>query len=133
MSNPKGARDALFGRSDGGSGSKSQEKPSKGTPVDLPPDASPETSEDPEILEQERREREIIERAKKSTDTLQNTLRMAREIRQIGDETMNDLEKQKAQLKGMHGKLDHIDNDVSRSSRLVKKMSRPWYDPRAWF
>lgn len=123
MSNQKSnvsTRDMLFGTSD-------RTKPL--TENDSYPDT--QNSEIAE-QEQERREREVLEKAKKSTIALQNTLKMAREIRQIGDETMIDLNKQKGQLKNMHGKLDHIDQNVSQSYRLVKKMERKWYDPRSW-
>ena len=76
---------------------------------------------------------DTMQRMQKSTQTLQQTLKMAKETEQIGADIMSELEKQGEQLEKVSDNLTTVDNNVAQSNRLLRKMEKKWYDPRSWF
>jgi hypothetical protein len=74
----------------------------------------------------------LANKAAQSTAKLDDVLRLARETREIGSITMNELSGQGDRLRGLHGKLNQIDGDVSQANSLARKMKRSWWNPFVW-
>ena len=75
---------------------------------------------------------DLVSRAAKSTEKLDDVLRLARETREIGNNTTAELSLQGERLRGLDGKLSKVDADISQANSLARKMKKAWYNPFTW-
>lgn len=78
-------------------------------------------------------DREVLNKAQKSTKTLEETLRLAKEAEEMGNNIMNDLNKQSEKLDNIKNTTKSIDPYITKSDKNLKNMSNRWYDPFGFF
>src|SRR5437667_326154 len=60
----------------------------------------------------------------KSKESLERTLRVVQDTKQVGIDTNAKLEANTAQIEGMYDKLESIESTLTRSTKVIKRMAR---------
>lgn len=78
-------------------------------------------------------ESDLVKKSKDSTQSLKDSLRMARESQNIANNVNLELGRQGDQLKSIKNNMSNVNNNIDKSSKSLTRMERKWYDPRHWF
>lgn len=78
-------------------------------------------------------DKDIFNKAKKTTTTLEDTLRLAKEAEEMGNNIMDDLNQQSEKLDQIKKTTISINPYITKSDKNIKKMQNKWYDPFGFF
>jgi len=67
---------------------------------------------------------EGTEQLQKSSDRLEEGIRIAKETEEIGMDVMDTLQRDRETIQRMRGRLRETDADLSKGSRIVRRISR---------
>jgi hypothetical protein len=69
----------------------------------------------------------------RSTEPLEELLRIAEETKNIGCGINMELLRQRERLQDISSNVIVIDNSINKAEQLIKNIEKKWYDPRTWF
>lgn len=78
-------------------------------------------------------ENNTLKAAKKTTATLEETLRLAKEAEEMGNNIINDLNEQSGKLDQIKHNTASINPYITKSDKTLKKLHNKWYDPFGFF
>lgn len=86
-------------------------------------------------LEKERQQiRNILEknesRAAQQNELLERAMHSVHETEAVGLEILEETQRNRETIESVQGRVDELNGLASKASRLVKKLSRPWWVPR---
>jgi len=61
------------------------------------------------------------------------TLSVINETQDMGDSTLHQLEIQNEQIDHIHNKVKSVDNQLSRSNKLIRKFKQKAFGIKSWF
>ena len=86
-------------------------------------------------LEKERQQiRNILEqnesRASQQNELLERAMQSIHETEAVGQEILQETQRNRETIESVQGHVDELNGLATKASRLVKKLSRPWWVPR---
>ena len=68
-----------------------------------------------------------LARLDKSTQRIKDSIKLTNDTCEIGNQILLELEKQRNQLEKIGGNVNNINNGITTSNGLLRKMVKPWW------
>lgn len=85
------------------------------------------------LSDQNTRMAATIRKVERSNEKLQRSIQLLNDTCDVGAQTLVELKRQKEQIEKSRDRLNDVDKNIGHSDKILKKMSRSWFDPRYWF